>query len=528
MKTLLSIVLIFNILFCFPVFAQDTSKAISVDLKPAEFTALVNRQFSKIITGQTNNTVGTYASFNPGDPTASFALSRFFENGDIFTARITGEVSDGFFEIFNNSELSSNVSISFQYHFIDPKRDATILFSMSDLYNRRYKQIDIDYNQLKNDFLIEKEQELKELEAKHSKCIKKIEGLETDIKGCTAEDIKAGLTREIKELEKVLAAVENMIKDLATNTKCETCNSNKLLIEINKNKKDLTKKRDSLKTRLTSIEGDKTGAIIKARMDSLSFEKQLAGFEKDMLNKKIQLLKKKEWKQYKSIELGNKTIEEEDANSTENMEIAKFKMDWWSVGYKVGRGSFKRFFPLLAPENQIRDTFFVSHEIKVQYSYYNKAQLNASPYFLTAGAVYKFRDNFACLKKNEINESNDYGQTVMNRSTTKKYAAYSGDYKSGYNELELNGELFYFILPDDKTAIHISPKFRVADKQKPVCDLLLGLVFAFPDSSKKGSLVNTELYYKMDDMFRVTEGSFNIFDRNSIGLRFTFPIGFNL
>jgi len=91
-------------------------------LSITDFNSLIYKQFSNLITGHSANALGGYASLDLDKGKVNFAPNYLFRNGNILSMTASGGISDGFFEIFNKSELNTNLSFDLQYNFINRKQ----------------------------------------------------------------------------------------------------------------------------------------------------------------------------------------------------------------------------------------------------------------------------------------------------------------------------------------------------------------------------------------------------------------------
>lgn len=210
-----------------------------------------------------------------------------------------------------------------------------------------------------------------------------------------------------------------------------------------------------------------------------------------------------------------------------DLELYAFKFGWFSANYKISNNSFKLFAPNSTFQNQISDTSFVSHEVRFQYNKYNWTKEPYKTYFYSIGLSFSLSDNFSDLSKKEITEVNNYGPNVNDRTTTKKYNAFTGDYRSKLKQVKLFADYYRFLFDNNVAAIHIYPEFTYKQSTKPLYNLGLGFLYAFKDSKKDDkSLVNAELFYNFLDVTKNTETDLKLFERNNIGIRFSFPINF--
>lgn len=428
-----------------PSFAQDTASNQTIGLQPKVFRKLLNQQFSSLITGQSKNSIGNFASLDLKEPEVSFAGNSIFNNGSVLTIKASGGITDGLFTIFNNSSLNTKIALDVQFNFLNLKNKSLTYYDDSfrayqEKENKIYDQytlklIDAEQEQGKT-LLMLKEQKLKTLQA--------------------------GLTTS------------------------------------------LGKEKDAL------------------RRDSLAFEIKVLDFKIDSLataikNYPLKADVKDETENLRNIEL--KKLKPE-------IQLYGFNFGWFSVGYKVRHNSFKLFNPSLQPAKQVTDTAFVGHEVRLQYSHYNWSVGAYESFFWLAGVSFSYSDNQTDLSRTEVTEIKNYGVNPDDRTTTRKYSVYTGDYINNQKGVKLFADYYRFLFNENIVAIHTYPELLIRDKTKPLYNIGFGFLYAFKDSKDETSIVNAELYYNFLDLFKSTETTHRLFERNNIGLRFTFPIKF--
>lgn len=223
--------------------------------------------------------------------------------------------------------------------------------------------------------------------------------------------------------------------------------------------------------------------------------------------------------------LRNRILEKLEALSFESG-VLGFSFNWWSVGYKVNNNKFKLLNGSLPLAQQVYDTSFVSHAVRVQFSNYYLRAAAFRTHFWDLGAIFEFSDNFGSLKKKELSEIKEYGTIPGQRQATKKYSAYEGTYESDLKGLTLYGDFYYFLFRNNIAAIHINPEWVIKSSLKPVANFYVGFLLTAKSAKTANSVVNFELFYKFLDLFKTTDTEYDLFERNSIGIRFAFPIAF--
>lgn len=211
----------------------------------------------------------------------------------------------------------------------------------------------------------------------------------------------------------------------------------------------------------------------------------------------------------------------------QNIELDAFRFGWFSVYYKVFNNDFKRFLPSEPYSEQVTEISFVGHEVKTQYNLYSWSKESFKTYFLSLGVSFAVTDNFSDLSKKEIAEVKNYGPNPNDRTITKKYNAYVGDYEKNLKKVAIYGDYYHFLFANNIAAVHLYPEVNFRTSSKPIYNLGCGIMLALKDSKKDDkSIVNVEIYYNFMDILKNTETDLRLFERNDVGLRFTFPINF--
>jgi hypothetical protein len=278
---------------------------------------------------------------------------------------------------------------------------------------------------------------------------------------------------------------------------------------------------------LKALEGKLTTAAaaettVTARKDSLKYELAKVSFQRHLNSIAIS--------EYPDQEQLLDTLENDRSMKLKtlktNIELCGFQFGWFSIGYKVQRNSFRLFNDSAVYDNQIVKTNFISHEARLQYSYYVWSLGAYESYFLCGGLAFSYANNLSDLTAMEISEVKNYGPNPNDRTTKKKYNAYTGDYKKDIKGLRIYGDYYRFLFNENMAAVHIYPELQTRDKERPVWNIGFGFLLSFKDAKDVSSVVNAELYYNFLDVFHTSDSAYGLIERNDIGIRFSFPIKF--
>jgi hypothetical protein len=509
------------------VIKSDISLTTVEGLSAEEFNLVINREFSKLITGQSSNTVGSFASLDITQPKVTFSPNYVFDSGNVFVAKISGGISDGIYEVFNNSKLNSNISMDLQLHFIDRKKQI-INFDTDEYEKIIDASTEIKNNYLKDFLRVTSKQELNVLVLDSIALEKSIKDLQKKIEKCDVKSVKNKLEKDLLEAAKNLNYINIHLDSLSCDEKNKVvtdCCKLTLCNDLKKKKEDLLEAKKKLIDEIAYLDSSTTIRMYEKRKDSLSYEIKFSDLKRKILKTKMAKMKLYEWAGNETHKLLTKRADDLTEKSITNLRVEGLSAGWFSIAYKIQNDQFKLFSTAAAPADQITDKSFVSHEFRFQYSYFRFLPSASNTYFFTGGLKYNYGNNLSHLPKTEITEVTQYGQ---NRTSKDIYKAYTGNYKEGLSEFNINAEVYWFIFAKNQAAIHFFPDYDILEKQNPLLNLGVGLVFSFADQTKKGSVVNAELFYQMKDVFNTNGNDKDLFERNSVGLRFTFPINFNI
>lgn len=482
-------------------------------LTESQYAKLLHNQFSQTLTGQSNNSLGNFASVNIIDSEVEFAPSIFFSNGNILTTEFKAGVTDGISSVFRNSKLNSNIEAKINYHFLFKKNNSISirdLKSTKKLEKNIEEQRDKEISSIDNGDRVKSiENEILALELEHSKNLEAVKS-----------EKHSKLKIESYELKKIIAEelIKKKLKEINSLGESEDLinRKNSLRDEINKKKLEIIDLNNKIfKEKQSSI-----------RISQLNYQNKTITKKIDSLNK----IKNEFDSRHEKI-----LIYDKYRKKTEEL-ISKYKvigieMIWFSAFYKVGSNSFKRINSELEFDNQIINEDFVSHGFGSQLSWLKlDSSQSFNSFFWSNGFNFSYSNNFNDLNKQEITEITQLSTTSGERAITKKFNAYSGNFLEHNRSLDFYSDFYYFLFHKNQAAIHLNPTYQIIEDIKPRFNFNLGVVFSFKNSKKEDNptIVNAEVFYNFLDLFKTTETDYKLFERNNIGLRFTFPINFNI
>jgi hypothetical protein len=317
-KTLLLLLLILNIINSYSQKEQTVKNKIKTDsikkmkigtigFSSENFNYLVNKNFSKLVTGQSTMGLGTYAAIDVKNTEATFSASKILPSGSIFNFNFKGGATDGVSSVFNNSKLNNNLSFELQYHSLH-KRNIKIRYDLETL-----KKYQSDSLKIINDY--------------------NLEILKTD---CLYD-----LNLILVETDKLKAQIEKDEHEVKTLTDSIS------LLKSDSEIKIIVHKIDSIKCKIA--------------IDRLTLQQNLVTIKKYESGSNLL---------YKKLQLNNKKAKDINELQSK-LDIIGAQFSWFSFSYKIRNDAFKLLDPGQSFANQVEKKNYVSHEFKTQLNFYD-------------------------------------------------------------------------------------------------------------------------------------------------------------
>ncbi len=264
----------------------------------------------------------------------------------------------------------------------------------------------------------------------------------------------------------------------------------------------------------------------KLRNDSIQLAYALAINEKGVLDAK----KKELNDEYFEYKLEIRTQKFDKDVKDQKKKIGSFSAEdidltWFSFGYGFKRDKFKLFDSSRPLSKQLRDEFFVSQEVNIGVSRYRHGRVNKNDKFWSLGVSFSYGSNLSSLTTVEVLETNQLSQNPDVKSV-KKTEAYIDEFKDKLKGLIVFYDYYNFIGNQVDFAIHLKPDVVIRDNEKPKSSFLAGILIPFKKKDDVSSIVNVEFFYRLNDIFNVSDSDEGLLSRNTIGLKATFPINF--
>lgn len=496
----------------------------TIGLSRSEYKKALTNQLSTILSGQEANSIGNYASVDIEDAEATLGVSLFLKSGNIINTEFKGGVTDGISPIFSDNTLNTNISAEVQYHHIDfyDHFEEAILYNQSKqnlflrekrkLLNKRKSQ---EANFKKNGqgqilHLNKLVLELEELYESYKLNVQKRDQLVNNSKTIENKELKKSIN-DIKIEQKKKTLLSSEIKDDELKKKTLEFEINELEIANSKLRYELNQlSNPELKT---SILGKKGNQILL----------NIANKVKEIKQVDTQYINDEEYRLQEEYFTAVEKLKKEM-----NLASTGLSISWFSLGYKVRNDAFRLYDASMPFSSQITKEDAVSHEVTAQYSWYRYIINNTwKNFYSSVGLKGNFTNNLSGLTSINVVDENTQIEEGVSRKTSKTTKAFTGEFDDDVRSLDVFLDHYHFLYLN-KWALHIRPEHTIRRGSKPISNFTLGLLFSFKDKDKeKKSPVNVEAFYSFLDVFKNTDTDLKLFERNAIGLKFTFPINFN-
>lgn len=208
-------------------------------------------------------------------------------------------------------------------------------------------------------------------------------------------------------------------------------------------------------------------------------------------------------------------------------DLYRFKFSWFSVFYRLNNSAFQLFDSKKPIDDQVMEKTYLGHELKIQFNKYNWSKETSKTFFYNVGVGLSLTDNQNDLKKRELNDFLSFSSSTGERTLNDKYNVFIGNYTKDIKQLRFYSDYYQFIFHNNAAAFHIYPEFVYRSGFEPTYNIGTGFLYSFKDSKKEDKTnVNAEIYYNFLDIFNNLNSTDKLLERNSVGLRFTFPINF--
>lgn len=287
---------------------------------------------------------------------------------------------------------------------------------------------------------------------------------------------------------------------------------------LNKRLNLLNTEIDSIATELANI----NLSLSKIQRATYEYQIALKNVQKDSLWLKMQTIPTAK----EADRIARSKKDEEITAEIESFEYTNIFFHWVSFGVGMQNHNFNQFnpdFPTL--DEQIKKQNFVGWNASVEYNVFNWNQYARPTHYFLIGLGGSIGDNFADLSKIELSDTKIYGDAANQRTVTKKFNAYQGDYNTKLLGAEFYMDYYRFFFKNS-AAFHLYPEVGFKQQRKPLYNAGAGLLYSFKGSKDNKSRLHAELYFALSDLSNIGDSDLSIWRRNELGLRLSTPISF--
>ncbi len=419
---------------------------LKTELDLITFNKILKKEFNSVINSSGKTTIGNYASADVKDGYVAFNATKNFTNGDMLSINVNGGITDGFFAIFNQTKINSNVGLDVKYNVRLKSSSLSYFESQLQKFNKILSNSDAEYN----------------------------------------------MSRTMHRHDSILLQSK----------------LNLFAAEIN-----------NIKSRL------KETNLNAEQMANLEYQIAFKNLQQDSLQlKQATFISENE----AAKEGSNKKKNDKNA-AVSNFEYTGIMFQWLSFGGGFQNNNFNQFKPNFSTlDSQIVKQNNVVWNIAIEYNFYKWSSLAHNPtYYLLVGVKGSIDDNFSDLSKVGLNDTHLYGDSINQRTTTKSFTAYKGDYKTNLLSAKIYADYYRFFFKNS-AAFHIYPEVNFKQNDNPLYNIGVGLLYSFNDAKDKENKAKllAELYFKLSDLSNIGKSDLSILQRNELGLRLSIPVSF--
>lgn len=428
---------------------------------------LLDKEFTKVLLDQNTN-FGSFASLETKDDIASLSGHISFKQNSNLGINLKGGVTEGIVALLNGQEVNPNISLGLQFNLGIYKDTQSIRADATQIFNFLYALDSLRKATRNIIYTIDNSRDKKEFEIKQKDL--QLKQKDRNLQTLLAYKPKSS---NIKYLQKNIET--DSIQVLILNTKYE---------------------------------------IAQLKNDIANLNNELTNLTDDMLAREKQNIQASNVKKHK-LEL-------------QKLSLISYKLNWFSFSARLNNRTFETLDSSLVYNNQISKTNNTNCEIGINYNVYQLKDEPFQSYFFSIGIAYLLEDNFEDLIKTTLNEKQDISLPPQSRTIEKTKTVYIGEYRSGISKMKLDFNSYWFLTYNQSIALHINPTARADFKENIKIDCVVGLLVGFREKDKDNSIINTELFFKIADMFKKVEDEGDKFiDKGSIGIKLSVPINFN-
>jgi len=457
---------------------EHLSKDFSREILDSSWNKIRNSSYGTIIGAAGNtNSIGNFGSLDPLNGSVTFKgvlpIGNPGKKLSFLSLQGTADlISDSYAALFKNTKLNTNASIQLEYNFrIGASKSRTLQHDEANYLNQKgileaKKQRAIDEYTFQINLAKQK---------------KEVVDLNITVNEAQLADKNKAMKQQVTTLHNAIASLQSA---QALNTIQEQINT--------------------LKTDISKLEKETRPLI--AQSDSLSL---LIRYSSHLID-------------YNDIKAKN-AYHEEKNKLQKTFQFTGQSFWWITLTAGAGRKDYYTYDKSLAFEKQIGNDYTKTFKLGAAINFFKQSNLERKAFLFNAGFQRLRDNNLSTLTTMELNQEvaykNGIGDTT--RKLSKKYTVYT----DGVEELrQWNGYTnLYYILAGGSSAIHFFPSYYKTDHKTGYIDLGLGYIASFKSTISGSPNFNLEGYVILNDTFDSVNTKGKIWDRNTIGVRATFP-----
>jgi hypothetical protein len=257
---------------------------------------------------------------------------------------------------------------------------------------------------------------------------------------------------------------------------------------------------------------------------NLEYQLALKNIQQDSLQFKLQTFVPAN----EATENSNKKRKKDKTDAITNFEYTGIFFHWLSFGGGFQNNNFNQLKPNFSTlDSQIVKQNYTTWNATIEYNLYKWNQYSKPTLYLLIGTKFSIDDNFSDLSKVELNDTQTFGDSINQRSITKKINAYKGSYKTNLLSCKLYIDFYRFFFKND-AAIHFYPEVNFKQHDQSLYNAGIGLLYSFKDAKDKENKakLHAELYFKLSDLSNNGKSDLSVLQRNELGLRLSIPVSF--
>ena len=203
--------------------------------------------------------------------------------------------------------------------------------------------------------------------------------------------------------------------------------------------------------------------------------------------------------------------------------LERIKLNWFTILAAYDRLAYNTFDDSLPFDQQLGKSKLNSFNFGFSYNYLLQDKLGKRTFFLNLSLIRKKTNNLSNLTASNVEDRRQYTGTMVGqtRSLGSKVSAYIDPVVSTEaTNFSLHG---YFLFGKSTTGFHLFPSIDFRDDGVNVSDVTFGYLLSFRNSEKEKTVINSELYFRLNDIFNGQKAEERVLNRNEIGISFSVP-----